>query len=102
MAKLLAGLTVDEQPLSDALTAYLERRFAPILQRLDDIKQQLDELGRQQREGFEELKERQAEIIAILLTVRETQQVMQALLSEVAKWLRWMAENFGKSHVAKA
>jgi hypothetical protein len=100
MAKLLAGLTVDEQPLSDALTAYLERRFAPILQRLDDIKQQLDELGRQQREGFEELKERQAEIIATLMPMRETQQVMQALLSEVVKWLRWMAENFGKSHVA--
>jgi tetratricopeptide (TPR) repeat protein len=100
MAKLLAGLTVDEQPLSDALTAYLERRFAPILQRLDDIKQQLDELERQQREGFEELKERQAEIIATLMPMRETQQVMQALLSEVGKWLCWMAENFGKSHVA--
>jgi hypothetical protein len=85
MAKLLAGLTLDEQPLSDALTAYLERRFAPILQRLDDIKQQLDELGRQQREGFEELKERQAEIIATLMPMRETQQVMQALLSEVVK-----------------
>jgi len=100
MAKLLAGLTVDEQPLSDALTDYLERRFAPILQRLDDIKQQLDELERQQREGFEELKERQAEIIATLMPMRETQQVMQAFLSEVVKWLRWMAENFGKSHVA--
>jgi hypothetical protein len=67
MAKLLADLPVDEQPLRDALTDYLERKFAPILQRLDDIKQQLDELERQQREGFEELKERQAEIIAILL-----------------------------------
>jgi hypothetical protein len=100
MAKLLAGLTVDEQPLSEALIAYLEQKFAPILQRLDDIKQQLDELGRQQREGFEELKERQAEIIATLMPMRETQQVMQALLSEVVKWLRWMAENFGKSHVA--
>jgi len=100
MAKLLAGLTVDEQPLSEALTDYLEQKFAPILQRLDDIKQQLDELERQQREGFEELKERQAEIIATLMPMRETQQVMQALLSEVVKWLRWMAENFGKSHVA--
>jgi len=100
MAKLLAGLTVDEQPLSEALIAYLEQKFAPILQRLDDIKQQLDELERQQREGFEELKERQAEIIATLMPMRETQQVMQALLSEVGKWLRWMAENFGKSHVA--
>jgi tetratricopeptide (TPR) repeat protein len=100
MAKLLADLKVDERPLSDALTAYLERKFAPILQRLDDIKQQLDELGRQQREGFEELKERQAEIIATLMPMRETQQVMQAFLSEVVKWLRWMAENFGKSHVA--
>jgi hypothetical protein len=97
---LLAGLTVDEQPLSEALIAYLEQKFAPILQRLDDIKQQLDELERQQREGFEELKERQAEIIATLMPMRETQQVMQALLSEVVKWLRWMAENFGKSHVA--
>jgi hypothetical protein len=100
MAKLLADLPVDEQHLRDALTDYLERKFAPILQRLDDIKQQLDELGRQQREGFEELKERQAEIIATLMPMRETQQVMQALLSEVIKWLRWMTENFGKSHVA--
>jgi tetratricopeptide (TPR) repeat protein len=101
MAKLLAGLTVDEQPLSDALTAYLERRFAPILQRLDDIKQQLDELERQQRAGFEELKERQAEIIAILLTVRETQQVMQALLSEVARLVRWVVASMAESPVAE-
>jgi hypothetical protein len=101
MAKLLAGLTVDEQPLSEALTDYLEQKFAPILQRLDDIKQQLDELERQQREGFEELKERQAEIIAILLTVRETQQVMQALLSEVARLVRWVVASMAESPVAE-
>jgi hypothetical protein len=94
MAKLLAGLTVDEQPLSEALIAYLEQKFAPILQRLDDIKQQLDELERQQREGFEELKERQAEIIAILLTVR-------ASLSEVAQWVRLIAESMAEIPVAK-
>jgi shikimate kinase len=86
---------VDEQPLSDALTDYLEQKFAPILQRLDDIKQQLDELERQQREGFEELKERRCGNYRHLDAMRETQQVMQALLSEVVKWLRWMAENFG-------
>jgi hypothetical protein len=94
MAKLLADLPVDEQPLSEALIAYLEQKFAPILQRLDDIKQQLDELGRQQREGFEELKERQAEIIAILLTVR-------ASLSEVAQWVRLIAESMAEIPVAK-
>jgi len=94
MAKLLAGLTVDEQPLSEALIAYLEQKFAPILQRLDDIKQQLNELERQQREGFEELKERQAEIIAILLTVR-------ASLSEVAQWVRLIAESMAEIPVAK-
>jgi tetratricopeptide (TPR) repeat protein len=94
MAKLLADLPVDEQHLSEALIAYLEQKFAPILQRLDDIKQQLDELERQQREGFEELKERQAEIIAILLTVR-------ASLSEVAQWVRLIAESMAEIPVAK-
>jgi len=96
MAKLLAGLQVDGKSLGDA---FLEQ-FAPVLERLEAVQRQLEELGRQQREGFEELKARQAELIAILLPMRETQQVMQALLSEVVRWLRWMAENFGKSHVA--
>ncbi|MFA0749500.1 P-loop domain-containing protein, partial [Fervidibacter sp.] len=85
MAKLLENLKVDEQPLSDALTDYLEQKFAPILQRLDDIKQQLDELGRQQREGFEELKERQTESITILLTVLKEQQEMRSSLSEIVE-----------------
>jgi hypothetical protein len=95
-AKLLAGLEVDGRSFRE----YLEGQFAPVLERLEAVQRQLEELGRQQREGFEELKARQAELIAILLPMRETQQVMQALLSEVVKWLRWMAENFGKSHVA--
>jgi hypothetical protein len=99
-AKLLAGLEVDGRPLGDAFLDYLERQFAPVLERLEAVQRQLEELGRQQREGFEELKARQAELTAILLPMRETQQVMQALLSEVVRWLRWMAENFGKSHVA--
>ena len=85
MAKLLANLKVDGQPLSEALTDYLEQKFAPILQRLDDIKQQLDELERQQREGFEELKERQTESITILLTVLKEQQEMRSLLSEIVE-----------------
>ena len=100
IANLLADLTMDGKPLSDALTDYLERQFAPILQRLDTIQQQLEELGRRQREGFEELKERQEAISATLLTVQEWQQVIQALLSEVAQWLLWMAENYSKSRVA--
>jgi hypothetical protein len=95
-AKLLAGLEVDGQ----SFRKHLEGQFAPVLERLEAVQRQLEELGRQQREGFEELKARQAELIAILLPMRETQQVMQALLSEVVKGLRWMAENFGKSHVA--
>jgi hypothetical protein len=95
-AKLLAGLEVDGQSFRN----YLEGQFAHVLERLEAVQRQLEELGRQQREGFEELKARQAELIAILLPMRETQQVMQALLSEVVRWLRWMAENFGKSHVA--
>jgi tetratricopeptide (TPR) repeat protein len=94
MVKLLAELKLGEQFLREALTDYLERKFALILQRLDDIKQQLDELERQQREGFEELKERQAEIIAILLTVR-------ASLSEVAQWVRLIAESMAEIPVAK-
>jgi hypothetical protein len=97
---LLAGLTVDKQSLSDALIAYLEREFASVLQRLDEIQKRLEELGRQQREGFEELKEQQAEMIATLLTMRETQQTMQALLLEIGKWVRWMAERYGGEHVA--
>jgi hypothetical protein len=99
-AKLLADLKAEGQPLGDAFIDYLQKQFAPVLQRLEAVQRQLEELGQQQREGFEELKERQAELIAILLPMRETQQVMQALLSEVVRWLRWMAENFGKSHVA--
>ncbi|MFZ8843109.1 ATP-binding protein, partial [Thermoflexus sp.] len=99
-AKLLAGLEVDGRRLDDEFCEYLEGQFAPVLERLEAVQRQLEELGQQQREGFEELKARQAELIAILLPMRETQQVMQALLSEVVRWLRWMAENFGKSHVA--
>ena len=98
---LLAGLTVDKQSLSDALIAYLKREFASVLQRLDEIQKRLEELGRQQREGFEELKEQQAEMIAtFLLTMREMQQTMQALLLEIGKWVRWMAERYGGEHVA--
>jgi len=97
---LLAGLTVDKQSLSDALIAYLERQFASVLQRLDEIQKRLEELGRQQREGFEELKEQQAEMIATLLTMRETQQTTQALLLEIGQWVRWMAERYGGEHVA--
>jgi tetratricopeptide (TPR) repeat protein len=99
-AKLLAGLKAEGQPLGDAFIDYLQKQFAPVLERLEAVQRQLEELGRQQREGFEELKARQAELTAILMPMRETQQVMQALLSEVVRWLRWMAENFGKSHVA--
>jgi hypothetical protein len=99
-AKLLAGLEVDGRPLGDAFLDYLERQFAPVLERLEAVQRQLEELGRQQREGFEELKARQAELTAILLPMRETQQALQALLADAAGWVRWIAERFGVSHVA--
>ncbi|WP_322794763.1 hypothetical protein [Thermoflexus sp.] len=99
-AKLLAGLEVDGRSLGDAFLDYLERQFAPVLERLEAVQRQLEELGRQQREGFEELKARQAELTAILLPMRETQQALQALLADAAGWVRWIAERFGVSHVA--
>jgi tetratricopeptide (TPR) repeat protein len=99
-AKLLAGLKAEGQPLGDAFIDYLQKQFAPVLQRLEAVQRQLEELGRQQREGFEELKARQAELTAILLPMRETQQALQALLADAAGWVRWIAERFGVSHVA--
>jgi tetratricopeptide (TPR) repeat protein len=99
-AKLLAGLEVDGRSLGDAFLDYLERQFAPVLERLEAVQRQLEELGWQQREGFEELKARQAELTAILLPMRETQQALQALLADAAGWVRWIAERFGVSHVA--
>ncbi|WP_448593333.1 AAA family ATPase, partial [Thermoflexus hugenholtzii] len=108
-AQLLAGLEAEQRSLSEALRDYLEhleQRFADFLRRLEDIRQQVEELARQQREGFEELRRGHEEIVALLLTLQETQQAIQgaieALRSAIERWIGWVAKQYGESHVAAA
>ncbi len=107
-ARLLANLLVqdetEESPFpAEQFFAYLEQQGSVFTQRLEEIREQLQERAQENRAEFEELRQHLDTLqvyLVLLPDIQQRQQTLEEFVADIFKEVQWIRRHLSESHTA--